>query len=168
MDDLLIWDEKYSMGCPEIDRQHKKLFRLMNDLHKACATTETLKDSFRDAMHNAVDYVKTHFAYEEAFLQKAGYPDLAAHKEQHKIFVKKVLDSVNDYKQGKGSFVAFDFVRFLKDWILGHIMVTDKNYSLWLKANRPDLYVAPPQRPVNYILESADGKTQTAIKGEIM
>jgi hemerythrin len=162
-----MWDDKFTVGVPEIDRQHKRLFRLMNDLHKSCATTEQIKDSFADAMHAAVDYVKTHFSYEEAFLEKAGYPGLAEHKNMHKGFIKKVLDSVNDYKQGKGTFVAFDFVRFLKDWILGHILVNDKNWSLWIKAKRPDLYQAPPEKEVNYVVIGKDGKIQETIKGDI-
>lgn len=131
MDDQIIaWDERYSVGVPSIDSQHKKLLEIANDLYKACRTGSADK-AFADAVHGAVDYVKVHFAFEEGLLQAHGYPDFAAHKKEHEAFVLDVIRQVQEFTSGK-PFVPNAFVRSLRDWTLQHIAMTDKRYSVYL------------------------------------
>jgi len=132
-DDILVeWDEKYSVGIPLIDDQHKQLINLTNTLYKGClAGPEAAKTYFMEAIQGTVDYVKYHFAAEEKLLENVKYPDLAAHKKLHEAFVKKILEDVQSYKEGK-KFVPNAFVRYLKDWILSHIAVMDKAYAKYI------------------------------------
>jgi hemerythrin len=123
------WDDRYSVGIPLIDSQHKKLIELTNSLYNACVEgTEAASDNFRSAIHDMVDYVKYHFAAEERLLETSKYPGAAAHKKEHESFVIKVLQDVRAFEDGK-KFVPNIFVRYLKDWILAHIAVEDKKYA---------------------------------------
>ncbi len=83
---------------------------------------------------NAVNYVKTHFAFEEGLLTKNNYPELKQHKLEHETFVKKILEEAKNFETGK-QFVPNHFVRFLRDWTLEHIAVSDKKYALFFKSN---------------------------------
>jgi hemerythrin len=84
-------------------------------------------------IRGTVDYVKYHFSAEEKLLEKIRYPELAHHKKEHESFVKKILDDVQRFQEGK-KFVPNVFVRYLKDWILTHIAVEDIKYADYIMA----------------------------------
>jgi hemerythrin len=132
-DNILVeWDDRYSMGIPVIDDQHKKLIDLTNKLYAGClAGDEKAQAYFMETVHGTVDYVKYHFSAEEKILEKVKYPALAEHKKSHEGFVKQVFNDVKSFEGGK-KFVPNEFVRYLKDWILTHIAVEDKQYSKYI------------------------------------
>jgi hemerythrin len=59
------------------------------------------------------------------------YPNAVVHKGEHKKFVQKVLENVRDFEEGR-TFVPNAFVRFLRDWILEHIAIQDKQFGFFL------------------------------------
>ncbi|MDR1143257.1 MAG: bacteriohemerythrin [Spirochaetaceae bacterium] len=135
-DDIFVeWDEKYSVGIQLIDDQHKELITLTNTLYKGCLTgADMAKTYFLGTVHGAVEYVKYHFTMEEKLLAAVAYPVLEAHKNEHRSFVKQILQDVKSFQEGK-QFVPNTFVRFLRDWILSHIAVMDKKYMEYIQEN---------------------------------
>jgi hemerythrin len=130
---LVEWDDRYLVGIKVIDDQHKELIELTNTLYKGCLRgDEAAKAYFKEAIHSAVDYVKFHFAAEEKILEQVQYPELPEHKKHHESFVKKVIEDVKSFEGGK-TFVPNEFVRYLKDWILTHIALMDKEYAVYIK-----------------------------------
>ncbi|MFP3040395.1 bacteriohemerythrin [Treponema primitia] len=131
-DAFVEWDDRYSVGIPLIDDQHKELIRLTNELYKGCLTgDEAAQVYFMSAVKGTVDYVKYHFSAEEKLLENAKYPEIADHKKQHESFIKQILGDVQSYQGGK-KFVPNVFVRYLRDWILSHIAVMDKKYAAYI------------------------------------
>jgi hemerythrin len=132
-DDVFVeWEDRYSVGIPLIDDQHKELIKLTNDLYQGClAGEETARINFMAAIKGTVDYVKYHFSMEEKLLQNVDYPDLTEHKRAHEEFVKHILNEVQSFEEGK-KFVPNLFVRYLRDWILSHIAVADRTYATYI------------------------------------
>jgi hemerythrin len=129
---LVEWDNRYSIGIPFIDDQHKELVRLTNELYQGCLKgDEAAKAFFAKTVKGTVDYVKYHFSAEEKLLENVKYPELPNHKKFHEAFVKQLLDNVRSFQEGK-KFVPNVFVRFLRDWILSHIAVEDKKYAAYI------------------------------------
>jgi hemerythrin len=129
---LVKWDDKYSVGIPLIDEQHKELIRLTNDLYQGCLEgDDAARDYFFSAVRGAMDYVKHHFSAEEKIMENVQYPNLAEHKKQHEDFVLKMVEDVKSFQGGK-KFVPNNFVRFLKDWILSHIAIADARYASYI------------------------------------
>ncbi|MCL2265318.1 MAG: bacteriohemerythrin [Treponema sp.] len=129
--EIISWDNKYYTGIELIDNQHRNLVRLTNELYAAClAKDDKLQTSFKDAMKRMVEYVRYHFEAENKFLTAIDYPDCQNHRKMHDNLIKKILDTVNDYNEGK-KFVPNKFVRTLVDWVFGHIAFYDKQYSLY-------------------------------------
>ena len=130
--DIITWDDKYSIGIELIDTQHKKLVGLTNHLYQAClvndASTETV---FKESMSGLVEYVRFHFTTEIELLKRINYPECHEHKKQHDILIKQILDAAKSHDEGK-KFVPNNLVRTLKDWILGHIALYDKQYALYV------------------------------------
>jgi hemerythrin len=131
--DLVEWDNRYALGIPLIDGQHKKLVEMTNRLYQSCLQgDESAKKQFRLIVHEAVDYVRYHFATEEKILILIDYPDFEAHKKQHELFILEILQKAKAFEEGK-KLVPTLFVQYLRNWILGHIAVSDKLYADYLK-----------------------------------
>jgi hemerythrin len=129
---IVEWDDRYLIGIPFLDDQHKELIRLTNTLYESCLQgDEAARASFKEAIRATVKYVKLHFSAEEQILENIHYPELAAHKKQHEEFVRQVLEEVKNFEEGK-KFVPNVFVRFLRDWTLTHIAVSDKQYAEYI------------------------------------
>jgi hemerythrin len=123
------WDDRYSLGIPLIDDQHKHLIELTNGLYACCVRGgEDIQACFRDAVRGTVDYVKYHFTAEERMLVNINYPGFIMHKKEHEGFILKILQDAKEFEEGK-KFVPNNFVRYLKDWILAHIAVEDRKYA---------------------------------------
>jgi hemerythrin-like metal-binding protein len=136
-EEFIVWTEKCRIGIEEVDQQHRKLFALTNALHSSSVDkSENQQEVFSMALRECVEYVQRHFSYEEQLLEKLGYPELASHRAMHKTFVQQILDSTKAFKNGqdeRNSIVIFNFVRFLRDWIMSHIMVNDMEWANWVK-----------------------------------
>ncbi|MDR0643990.1 MAG: bacteriohemerythrin [Treponema sp.] len=132
-DELFVrWDDHYSVGIPAIDSQHKELLNLTNELYDACQLgDEAARSYFRDIIHKAVEYAKFHFSAEEQIMKRIKFPEIAEHKKEHRSFVRRVLADVESFESGK-LFVPNTFVRFLKDWILTHVAMSDQKYHSYI------------------------------------
>jgi hemerythrin len=129
---LVEWSDRYRTGISLIDDQHKKLIDMTNALYMGCLEGgEPANVYFRKTVHEAVDYVRFHFTTEEKILERINYPETAAHKKEHENFIKEILLQVQAFQAGK-KFVPHMFVRYLRDWILTHIAVSDNLYALYL------------------------------------
>ncbi len=128
MEKFVSWDASYDVGIEYVDKQHRHLVELINDLYGACLGEGELEETFKQVMKELVEYVMIHFKDEEKIMEEINYPDIIAHKKKHEAFVKKILQSVNDYRNGK-QFVPNTFVRFLRDWLFNHILITDKELA---------------------------------------
>jgi len=134
--DMVVWDDKYATGIGLIDSQHKELFSLTNELFRACmGGEEELKDVFKETMGRMVEYVRFHFGAEQELLQRINYPEYHEHKRQHDILIRDILGAVQEYNKGE-KFVPNQFVRTMRDWILSHIALTDKQYALFIAAQK--------------------------------
>jgi hemerythrin len=134
MEDLTLveWDNKYSVGIPLIDQQHKELIRITNVLYEGVLKgDEASRAYFKDAVHGVVDYTKYHFSAEEKIMENIGFPGLTDHKKEHETFVKKLIADVQLFESGK-QFISNVFVKFLRDWVLLHIAISDKKYGKYL------------------------------------
>ncbi|MDR1239429.1 MAG: bacteriohemerythrin [Treponema sp.] len=130
--ELIHWGDRYRIGIPLIDEQHKTLIDMTNTLYLGCLEgDESANAYFLKTIHEAVDYVRFHFTTEEKLLERINYPGLTAHKKEHENFVKEILQQVQAFQEGK-KFVPNIFVRYLRDWVLTHIAVSDKLYARYL------------------------------------
>lgn len=131
VEDLFPWTKELSLGLPEIDKQHKRLVALVNELHAAMKLKKGSVTSGK-VLDELVRYTETHFAFEEELFDKYEYPDRAAHKKQHADLVRQVNDFKNEFKSGRAG-LSMDLMHFLTDWLKGHIMKTDKAYAPFLR-----------------------------------
>jgi len=126
--ELVKWTEEYSVGIKEIDNQHKGLIIIINELF-TLMTKGKAKDNLSEIFDYLTDYTKKHFFTEETLLYKYAYPDLEKHKIEHSKFIEKLNNLKSDFSKGKIT-ISLEILNFLKDWLLNHIKLSDKKYSI--------------------------------------
>lgn len=127
---FLTWHDRYSTGNAEIDIQHRKLFELVNHFDSVIemGMTQELSRVFDDI----ITYTIGHFRFEEELLEKAGFPQAAAHKKIHEELLGQANDMRTKMKQG-GHVSSTAIARFLADWLKNHIIREDMEYKPYLK-----------------------------------
>ncbi|OHD13589.1 MAG: hemerythrin [Spirochaetes bacterium GWD1_27_9] len=130
---LFIWKDEYTVNIKKIDEQHQKLVSILNELHSAMLGAKA-NAILGKTLDELIDYTKTHFKAEEELMQRYNYSDFPTHKEAHKIFIDKVSDFQNEFKNGK-KMISVEILFFLKDWLVTHINGVDKKYSKFLNDN---------------------------------
>ena len=124
---LIQWSNEYELGNEVIDFQHKKLVLLLNQLHDA-VESNTQQLLVEISLDELVKYTQTHFSQEEFLMDEE--EDLSpefvdAHKKAHRNFVSKIENFRKRYNEGSAA-VSDEIISFLKDWLINHILVTDK------------------------------------------
>jgi hemerythrin len=145
------------VGVRIIDDQHKGLLNLVNDLFNHVTGNEEEEAAyFAKVIQQAVQYVKVHFMTEEKIMIHTKFPGYAEHKKAHDAFVLAVVDNVKNFRSSK-KLALMDFTKFLKEWILTHIAIMDKQYFNYFKQiatrkadgkltiNQSDINVRQPQ-----------------------
>ncbi len=127
---LFRWDESFMVGIAEIDRQHKLLVDIANELYYE-AGQKRGHEMLGRILGGLVEYTKTHFTYEEGLMAMHGYPDLENHQAKHKKLVAKVMEFQGRVTANDES-VLEELLQFLKDWLAHHIQGTDKKYVPFL------------------------------------
>jgi hemerythrin len=129
----VTWSDSYSMGVKVIDEQHKGLLDFVNDLFShSTGKEDEERQYFKKVIQQAVKYIKEHFSTEEKLMVATKFPGYAEHKKIHDAFTLTVVNSVKDFEGGK-RLVLEKFAYFLKDWVLSHVAVMDKQYAMYFK-----------------------------------
>ena len=127
----IIWDESFSVGIQEIDKQHKKLIEIINRLIETRNVT-VYSETISDVLSEMTKYADYHFRTEEEYMLKYEYPDYSLHKEQHKEFLKKTVAFCLDTMEYKKT-VPVEVLSYLKNWLTNHILKSDMKYKAFFK-----------------------------------
>jgi hemerythrin len=127
------WNQSYSTGIEVFDNDHKKLVGMVNELYDAMAAGKGSR-VLGPILDRLVDYTRTHFQREEAYMAEHGYPELAAHRLAHSQLTREVMTLHGKYSGGSGAQLSSDVLNFLKNWLATHILGTDKRYGAFLNS----------------------------------
>lgn len=121
------WDERYRTGHPEIDRQHRVLFDLIDRVRAEG------EDPFGEGVQVVLDlikYVVQHLGYEEELMHRLAYPEAAGHLQAHRDLTRQVME-MRDGIIG-GHLDTGRLQDFLEAWLVHHIGDTDRCLAAFL------------------------------------
>jgi hemerythrin len=130
---LIELTDKMSVGVAEIDAEHRSLADAVNRFH-AAVEREAKREELSGLLDALVVRTVSHFVCEERLFARTGYPNREAHVSEHEDLKKQILDVRDRFRQGDASLLTPEFARFLKNWLIQHIMTMDKKYGDHLKA----------------------------------
>jgi len=129
--DLIKWRKEFSVGVKELDNQHKKIIKILNQIF-------TLHEKGKDErqmekiISNLYEYIKDHFRIEEEYMVKYNYPGYDKQKEEHNRFIDRFSEFQREFLKGH-RLTAINLFNFVWDWFSQHILKLDKLYSRFLK-----------------------------------
>lgn len=85
---IVYWNEKFEVGIPEIDEQHRTLIELINQLSSAISRKDSIS-VINDISNKLIQYMALHFRDEEEIIMLCvAMPESekSYHYEQHAMF----------------------------------------------------------------------------------
>ncbi len=125
----LEWRSNLSVGVASIDDEHQLLIGVLNQLIEArdTPTEYTIADRVLRDLFAYADY---HFEHEEELMATYDYPELSSHMTQHAQFIARLRQL--DLGLSIGDARVEDLARFVLNWFVAHIMVTDMQLGAFL------------------------------------
>ena len=123
----LVWHERYNIGVSVIDKEHKKLFGIMNRLMLARKQGEKGKWVYQEGIKYFKEHSTKHFAEEEAYMASIGYYAYDTHRRLHDNFRRKTLPELErELQQNAYSDEAVNhFLGVCVGWLVGHTLTED-------------------------------------------
>lgn len=120
----LVWTAELDTGIREIDVQHKRILSYINALNELKSTSS--REELATVLDEMVDYTISHFAFEEALMENAGYMFSEPHKKVHQLFARRVAEYKTRFEAGED--VTADLHSMLSRWLFNHIRNEDHGY----------------------------------------
>jgi len=140
------WSDEYSVHLRVIDNDHKDLVSIVNALHDAIREGGA-KGEIGHIIGNLAQYVDDHFTREEALMEAYDYPGLADHKRIHRHLTRMVYAIRTVFANSPKEIDPAKLLRFLRDWLVHHIIEEDKKYVPFLRGQDGSRSVAAPDMP---------------------
>ncbi len=127
MGNQLVWDERYNIGVEVIDKEHKKLFSILNKLFDFGRQEEKSQWVCQEAVKYFRDHAIQHFADEESYMISIGYEGLETHQRIHRNFRDRTIPALEreleltNYSEDSVN----HFLSVCAGWLIGHTMIED-------------------------------------------
>lgn len=128
MGNQLIWEDRFNIGVDSIDREHKKLFSVLNRMLLYKDHGEKNQWVCMEGIKYFKDHAMKHFTEEEAYMASIGYVGFETHRRVHDNFRKKTLPALEkELKQTNYSEDAINhFLGVCAGWLFGHTLTEDR------------------------------------------
>ena len=120
------WRSSFECGHPQIDMQHRELFRIGNELIAAVLDHKP-KSEIQWLLQKLIQNIKHHFSTEEEVLGRVRYPGLEEHRRIHRVLLKRATDLEERYQNDM--LPVSDLVGFIAyDVVSAHIIQEDLKF----------------------------------------
>ena len=128
---LFRWSSAYSVYLPEIDAEHRAIYRHGDELHKALLAGAG-PAQLNPILGNLLESAEQHFRHEERLMRAMHYTAFAWHKRQHDAARKRSKAGAKRIAGGDAA-AAGELLKFLSVWLRDHMSVADRMMSAYLR-----------------------------------
>ncbi|MBF0214611.1 MAG: bacteriohemerythrin [Magnetococcales bacterium] len=130
---LIRWRDSLSVGVQAFDVDHKNLIEQINQLNVAMDQKQGAPQ-LQSILDELINYATTHFTREERLLNDHGYDGVTEQHHQHVKFINYIREQNRELSREDSFALASELLKFLKDWLLQHILKHDMGYKAFLAA----------------------------------
>lgn len=125
-------DAEFGVGNALMDRDHREMIKLVNDLFLAMEQHEN-KSVLSTLLDSLVAYSVQHFKREEEIMLRIDYAHRAHHEQEHEKLTNEMLELQERFVHGK-LMLSLEVSKFLREWVLIHILQEDKQLAAAISA----------------------------------
>lgn len=123
------WNCQYSVGDEEIDKQHKKLFSIIDKVADIMEVGDEAKaqHACREGIKFFKNYTLNHFAHEEEFMRSLNYSGYERHKRIHGDLMNRLIPAMEQQLEEDGYSMETinHFLGICAVWLGMHIKTED-------------------------------------------
>jgi len=127
----LHWDSTHSIFLPEIDAEHRTLFRLANELLTAVLSRAS-DARIEEALQALATHVEEHFSHEERLMRSSDYETYPWHKRQHDGIRYRIKRTRKRFAAGDRDAILA-LVEHVIGWLRDHTSITDRMMGAYLR-----------------------------------
>ncbi|MEE4254471.1 MAG: bacteriohemerythrin [Desulfuromusa sp.] len=160
--DVFQWNKSFETGIAEVDRQHHYLVDLTNQFGSLISQGNVHSDDIKTLFAELVSYTHYHFDEEEKIMHAASIDErhIQQHEKVHKGFFQDVA-LLHEEVLSDGPINEKDLFEFLINWLVYHILGTDKNLAKQIDAINKG---ASSQEAYDTKEQDADAATASLLK----
>lgn len=124
----LVWQDRFNIGVDYIDKEHQKLFGIMNKLIVFSKEENKRQWVCQEGIKYFKSHALNHFLEEENYMESIHYADLAMHKRLHNNFRQNTLPQLEKELQrtGYSKESVNHFLGVCVGWLVGHTLTEDR------------------------------------------
>lgn len=123
-----LWQDRFNIGVDIIDREHRKLFTILNKLLTYNENDEKSRWAYQEGIKFFKGHAMKHFAEEELYMASIGYDGYDTHRHIHDTFRKTTLPELE--KELAESYYSPEavshFLGVCAGWLIGHTLTEDR------------------------------------------
>lgn len=120
----IAWSDEFATGVAELDRDHRQLLDVLNQLAVAVAGGDGR--AIEACLATLERQVLEHFAREEAWFEQVRYARAAQHRLEHEAFHREIALQLAELHQRSRSLRSVAL--FVHDWLLRHLRGYDHHF----------------------------------------
>lgn len=128
MGSQLEWQERFNIGVDVIDKEHRKLFSIMNRLLAFSEMEDKSQWVCQEGIKYFKDHAMKHFSEEEVYMASISYAGYEAHRRIHDNFRQYTLPAL-EHELMQSNFSKDSVSHFLSvcaGWLIGHTLTEDR------------------------------------------
>ena len=125
------WTDGHAVFVPEIDAEHRNIYRAGAALDHALLAGARAPQ-IREMVRAAVSSIEDHFAHEERLMRAARFSGLEWHKRQHDGARKRVKAFARRLEAGEKQ-AAQELLDYLGPWMRDHVGLADRMMCAYLR-----------------------------------
>ncbi len=128
---FLHWSPNMSVGIDFMDADHKQLIELLTELYDLVDPSQ-VRVATVAKLDELIDFTEQHFRLEERLMEESNYDDLEKHHQVHQALLKEIGEFRQKLTSGEIE-PGPEMMDFLKDWLVRHILESDKHFGGFLE-----------------------------------
>ena len=128
MDNQFVWDDEYNIGVEIIDKEHKRLFKIINKLLAFGDEEKKSQWACQEGIKYFKEHAMKHFADEENYMKSINYEEFETHRLLHQSFRENTLPALEEELE-RTDYAPDSVDHFLgvcAGWLIGHTLTEDR------------------------------------------
>ncbi len=127
---LFKWTKLHESFLPEIDAEHRHVFRLGDEIQQAVAAGAP-NERLQALVETLTASIEEHFAHEERLMRASRYTSYNWHKQQHDAVRRRIAQFTAALNEGNGEPTLL--LEYLSGWLKDHAALADRMMGAHLR-----------------------------------